>query len=87
MNDKEKKELTPEEARAAEREKWAKTCMDIMAVSKETDCPPEAVAMVVLLNGLNAQAHYEGESLRIALIKLFGKKIEIDPRKLGIIKN
>jgi hypothetical protein len=41
----------------------------------------------VLLHGLNAQTHFEGECLRITLLKLFGKKIEIDPRKLGIIKN
>jgi hypothetical protein len=87
MNEDKKKELTPEQRHAQELEAWAKTCEDIMAISEKTGCPPEAVATIVLLYGLNAQTHIESGGLRMTLVKLFSKKIEIDPRKLGIVKN
>jgi len=76
----EKKELTPEEAREAREarkahlEKIATIAKDVVQVSTETRCPPEAVAIIMLLHGLNVQANFEGASLRTILIELFGEE-------------
>ena len=77
MTENEKKKLTPEEGRAEERKKWGQMCADIMAVARAAQCPPEVVATVVLMSGLNAQIHYEGETLRLVLSSLFGQKIRV----------
>ena len=72
-------ELSPNEVMRFQLDAIAEACRHIMTVSKETDCPPETVALVVLMRGLMSNLEGGNEKLLEVLVRLFGRRVEAVP--------